>query len=98
MKKRLANHVHGLPLDWLSLLNEAHPRGVLVGLIIKRAVDMANGEQPVTVSQETYDQVGLTEMMFRRALEGLEHAGLVRVERHRGRLPRITLLKVPRDG
>ena len=78
------------PLEWLSRAARAHPRGLEMLLLTKRAVDMAR-EQPVTVPDELCAEFGVTRQTRYRALRALEAAGLIRVEWHNGRLPRIRL-------
>jgi len=82
------------PLEWLSRAAQAHPRGLEMLLLTKRAVDMAR-EQPVTVPDELCTEFGVTRQARYRALRALEAARLIQVEWHNGRLPRIWLLKEP---
>jgi hypothetical protein len=94
-QRRRQEYVGGtFRLSWLAKANRAHVHGLALALLIKRQIDL-EGEEPVTLSEETYDHLGVSRQSRYRALQGLEDAGMVRVERGHGRLPRIWLLEPP---
>lgn len=62
---------------WLSRAARAHPRGLEMVLLVKRAVDLT-GRQPVTVPEEMCAEFGMTRQTRYRALQALEAADLVR--------------------
>jgi hypothetical protein len=81
-----------MPLDWLVRVDQAYPRALLVTLVIKYKIDVARGREPVTVGES---DVSLPSHTLNRTLHALERAGIVRLERHPGRLARIWLIDKP---
>ncbi len=94
-RKRANLFVKGpLPFPWLTAAARCHPRGVEVLLVIRMLSDIQGASQ-VALPNGLLAEMGVTRETKRRALEALEDAGLVRVNRCPGRLPRVAL--VPRN-
>ncbi len=85
-----------VPLDWLEAAAACGGKALVVAVLLwfRRGV---TGSIEVNVGRSLRDRFAVSQQSFRRALASLERAGLVAVERHRGRSPRITLLDPPTD-
>ncbi len=92
MRKRKGRFVKG-PLSWPSVTAAArcHPRALEILLAVKMLNDVS-GQQEATISTEMATDLGITKHSKGRAIAALENAGIVRVNRKRGRLLRISLL------
>ena len=90
--KRASLFVMGpMPFPWLTAAARCHPRGVEVLLVIRMLSDI-QGTAEVALSNGLLAEMGVTRETKRRALEALEDAGLVRVNRSPGRLPWVALV------
>lgn len=82
-----------IPLDWLTraarLPGKALP--VALALWFRAGVDRQAGVGLSTVLCQSF---GVDRYAKRRALFALEQAGLIQVERQRGKNPRVTLLSI----
>jgi hypothetical protein len=85
-----------VPLDWLEVAAGCGGKSMAVAVLLwfRRGL---TGSPEVNVGRSLRDRFAIPRTTFRRALASLERAGLVTVERHRGRSPRITLLDPPTD-
>src|SRR5688572_25446191 len=77
--------------DQALQVNRLYPHGLVIWLELRRKLAM-RWRQPLTIGDDDLSTMGITPRTRDRALAVLEEAGLVRVERQRGRLPRIWLL------
>ena len=87
-----------IPLDWLRRSGEV-TTGAGGGLVIAlwyRAKCSRNGK--VRLTKHLRDRFGVDRTVAFRNLEKLQTAGLVSVERTKGRAPVVTLLPYSRDG
>lgn len=73
--------------------SRAHPRALVLWLELRRMVHMRY-VQPLAIGDGVLSDMGIQPKTADRALAALERVGLIRVERQRGRLPRIWLLQV----
>lgn len=87
--------VHGpIPWKWISRASTLPGRVLQVAMLLWLGTGMKHGG-PVTLSAKGLASLGVSKQAARRALAQLESAQLVTVERHSGRLPRVTLLDAP---
>jgi hypothetical protein len=68
------------------------PHALIIMMVLKRwrAID---GEFPTIIGDQLLGEIGILPQTRDRALAALEKAGFVMVDRQRGRLPRIWLVK-----
>jgi hypothetical protein len=87
-----------IPLVWLSRACRLSPKALAVGLALWFKAGMSKNSPEVVASPGLLKRFGV---MARRtqyqALSNLERAGLVAVDRGRGRCPRVTILETPVD-
>jgi hypothetical protein len=84
-----------IPLAWLARVNVGANTAV-VALAVVVASDMGRG-QSGTVQRSIWRQLGLSPRARRRALNALERAGIIRIERTPGKPVRIRLRINPRS-
>jgi hypothetical protein len=82
-----------VPLGWLARIDVAAHAAVLA-LTVKIMIDVT-GEEPVVVPSAVWREWRLSKQQRKRALDALEAAGIVRVERGRGKAARIWLIDKP---
>jgi hypothetical protein len=96
--KRPPRHKHGekflkgpIPWEWLTKAAQlpGHGLHVAVGLWFLAGL---NKKSTVMLTSKVLKELGVERRTGYRALEALERAGLVSVERHVGRSPRVTIL------
>jgi hypothetical protein len=93
MKKTMFNEpfLKGpIPMSWLQAAAVLPGRALHVGLAIWHLVGLRSSET-VLLSGFVLKGLHVDRYATRRALRSLEGAGLVSVERHRGRRPRVTV-------
>jgi hypothetical protein len=81
-----------VPVVWMARVHRIHRHALPVLLHLKRMADMQRAE-PFTLPAEIYTELGMDRWARDRCLAALEAHGVIRVERHRGRQPRIWLLE-----
>ena len=97
-QKRARRFVKGpLHWPWMAAAARCHPRGLEVVLTVKMLSD-TSGQHEVELSSMLLKELGIGRETKRRALDALEAAGLVVVDRNRGRLPRVSLKTVISDA
>ena len=79
-------------MPWLALAAELRGQALAVGLALWFERGCAKREE-IIVSHGLLSQLNVSPKAGSRALRALEAAGLVSVQRHAGRCPRVTLLK-----
>jgi hypothetical protein len=78
------------PWDLVCRADRIGPHALIIMLALKRLADM-RVTPPFTLGDQALGELGILPRTRDRTLVALEAAGLIRVERHRGRLPRIWL-------
>ncbi len=86
-----------IPLAWLELAAQQPGKSLHVGIALWFFAGLTKTRN-VRVSLSRLSGLGMDRHAGSRALRALEAAGLVTVERHPGRVPRVTLLEVPSDA
>ena len=93
-KRRRSEFVRGpIPLVWIARAAVLPGRALAVGLAIWFIVGA--GRRSNAVCPSLLSRFGVSRKVAYRGLRALEHAGLVKVERHRGRCPRVTVCQTP---
>ena len=100
-RKRLPRHRAGetflrgpIPLDWLHQACLLPGKAVAVALALWFKAGMSKGQfaVPIALTRTLLRQFGVKDRRTSaRALEAMESAGLVSVDRHPGRSPRVTI-------
>lgn len=80
-----------VPLDWLARAACLPGRALHVAIVACYLAGLRN-EPTVKLSPSTLRLFGADRHAAGRALEALQDAGLLQVERHRGRAPVVTLI------
>lgn len=70
-----------------------HPVGARVAYVLWYLAGVTRG-LTVTPTHADWERFGISRYVGRRGIDSLEDAGLVRVDRHRGRCPIVTILDV----
>ena len=83
-----------IPWDWVTAAARASGRGsgFKVGLALWHLSGLAHQRRTIDLQGRVLRELGVGRHATYRGLADLEHAGLVAVERHPGRMPRVTLL------
>ncbi len=82
-----------IPGDWLSQAAALPGKSLHVGLALWYLVGL-NKQRGVTLTRAVLAKFAVMPDAGRRGLQQLEDAGLVVVQRHSGRCPRVTLLAI----
>ncbi len=80
-----------IPWDWLTKAVDLPGKVLALSLVLWREVGCQKS-YTVRLSPSAVKAFGVSRTTAYVALTRLEHAGLVSVERHRGRAPRVTIL------
>ena len=80
-----------VPLAWLASAAALRGRALAVGVLVWFMVGIRRANV-VTIPSSRMAEFGLNRFAFYRGLAALEWRGLVRVERRRGSMARITLV------
>jgi len=85
-----------IPMDWLCAASKASGRGkgFQVAIILWYLSGLNRQAKTVKLSGSALTKMGVKRHAGYRGLEELERAGLVRVARHTGRSPLVTILDV----
>jgi hypothetical protein len=81
-----------VPWPWLVRAMALPGQALAVGLILWREAGMADN-RTVSVNHARFEKCGISEKASRYALENLEHAGLIAVQRPPGRNLEVTILE-----
>jgi hypothetical protein len=81
-----------VPLDWLAFANALPGKATAVALAIWFAAGCQKKRHDLKICQSLLERLGISRSAGYRGLSALETAGLLRVDRHRGRCPRVTIL------
>ena len=79
-----------VPWGWVIRASELPGKALIVGLCLWR-LSGAMGKGTVTLGNSELEPFGIDRAAKSRALTALEDAGLIMVERKRGRLPIVTI-------
>lgn len=83
-----------IPWHWLCQAAPLKGKALAVAIALWHLAGMTGNNATVKLGQKTLRQLGIKRTTGYRALRLLETAGLVRVQRSRGRLPIVTILPV----
>jgi hypothetical protein len=83
-----------VPLPWLALAGRQPGKALHVAVALWFLAGVTKSST-VALSNEVLATFGVNRRAGHRGLTALERAGLVAVERHRGRQPRVTVLAGP---
>jgi hypothetical protein len=92
--KKVGAFIRGpIPMDWLAKASQI-PRcnAVLVGLVLFHLAGMRSERTGLVLSVARCEPFGLGRRAVQRGLADLESNGLVRVDRVKGRCPRVDLV------
>ena len=84
-----------VPLSWVQRLNAIETRGGshhVAAWVVWYVAGLKSGGLTVQVRPAALQRCGTNRWTFRRGLTLLEQAGLVRVDRGKGRFPIVTIL------
>ena len=89
-----------IPWGWLIAAARASGRGsgFKVALALWHLSGLAHQSRTIDLQGRALRDFGVDRHAAYRGLANLEQAGLVAVERHPGRMARVTLLEAPGDG
>lgn len=100
-RSRAPRHTRGelflkgpIPWRWLELAAALPGRALAVALVVWHLVGLKKC-QTVKLAPSKIRSLGLSPRVARRGLNALERAGLVAVDRHRGRSANVTVLDAP---
>ena len=82
-----------IPLVWIQRASRLPGKGLAVSMAIWYRSGCENGRGPVALTGKLLERFGVSAKASYRALVALEGEGLIAVERHRGRCPRVTIIK-----
>jgi hypothetical protein len=85
-----------IPWRWLELAAALPGRALAVALVVWHLVGLRKC-RTVKLTPSKTSSLGLSARAARRGLNALESAGLVTVDRHRGRSPDVTVLDAPQS-
>ena len=86
-----SRYMPAVPCDDAFLWHRVGPHALIIMLTLKRWQKIG-GKFPAVIGDQLLDAMGILPQTRDRALAAMEKAGLVMVNRHRGRLPRIWLV------
>lgn len=86
-----------IPLAWLSAAGRLSGKALAVGIVAWHLAGLTN-KRTVKWRSKKAKQMGIERHAAYRALEALENAGLIKVKRHLGRTPIITILDIESGG
>jgi hypothetical protein len=82
-----------IPLTWVARASVLPSRAIAVGLVLWFYVGMRRTRTVPLASAHLFPDLGISRHTLRRALQALEDAELIAVERRRGHPPIVTVLK-----
>ena len=85
-----------IPWGWIIEASKLSGKALLVGMAVWRLKGI-KGEKPFYLTNSEVEALGVHRNTKSRALKELEGAGLIAVERKKGRFPKIKVLKAGRD-
>ena len=98
-KSRQSQFLRGpIPATWLTQAIALPGSALAVGLVVWFKVGCESDSKAIPVCPDLLARFGIKYHTARRGLGHLEQAGLVSVERHSGRCPRVTLKRAGMRG
>ena len=94
--RRKGHFVYRIPLDWMAAAAELPGRCVPVGLLLWYRYGLTKN-RTVKVTRTLLSKMRVNKDAGRRAINQLEAAGLVTVDRGRGRSSLVTIIDVDSD-
>lgn len=92
-KKKSKRFVKGpIPLPWLLTAAALSPSACVVALIVWHARGLYRRDNDLRICPSDFERFGLTSRTGSRCLYRLEEAGLISVDRQRGRCARVAIL------
>jgi hypothetical protein len=85
-----------IPMNWLTAAAKAPGKALHLAIGLWYWAGITRSRE-IRVSMKGLEQLGISRFSGYRGLTALENAGLISVERHRGRRPIVTLLDFPND-
>jgi len=86
-------YVRTIPLSWAMKATSLKGKSAAVGMVLWYHMGVTKN-RTVTLSNEKLKPWGIHRLAARRALEWLQEAGLVGVERSGNKSPRVTILEI----
>ena len=80
------------PETWLIVAHSISPSADWVGLILWQQWRLNRGKQPLKLTGHALRKFGVSKISARRALNALEKAGLITIQRFKHRSPLITIV------
>jgi DNA-binding MarR family transcriptional regulator len=87
-----------ISMNWLNQAARLPGKALHVGIALWHLAGLSRQAGTVSLSATVLRDMGISRTTGYRALAALEKAGLVRVERQSGRLPRVTLLAIKEES
>lgn len=84
-----------IPMVWLERAACCPGKALAVGMAIWHLSGLKKGAATLKLSGDVLADSCVSRKAVYQGLRRLEEAGLVKVDRHRGRLPVVTILEVP---
>lgn len=91
-RKRFFGGIPGMPLDNFRIILGLPRNALVVYLVLWHTSSLRRKERTFKVQPRLFDECGVERRTRYRALESLEKAGLIEVERNAGQCPMVTLL------
>jgi len=85
-----------IPLSWVQEASRLPGKALAVAMAVYYRDGFEGKREPVAITGKLLEGFGVNTKAGYRALAALEQAGLIAVERHRGRCPRVTLIEKAR--
>ena len=96
-KRRCQKFLKGpVPLPWLLVASKLPGKALAVGIAIWFRSGLT-GSQTISLPSTLLSLFGVNRHSKRRALDALEEASLIAVDRRSGRNPSITIIEVPEE-
>jgi len=103
-KRKLPRH-HGnehflkgpVPLDWLMIASKLPGKSCQVGNVLWYLAGLNNSVPTIKLTQTILNKFGINRHCKYRALQSLEQAKLITLNRIHGKNPTVTILPVPKD-
>ncbi len=90
--RRTEPFIHFIPLSWLSRAAKLPGTryGVHVGALLFYRHGLEQGK-PIKIAHKLLEMLGVNRHAYYRALQAMEVAGLISVQRRRGKKPLVTI-------
>ena len=92
-RRKGGQYISAIPMSWVGVTFRLHPLSTRAALAVWYQVKRSRSDQ-AAISTKLLEQFGVNRKAGQRALAELEAAGLITVDRRRGRAPRVTIIEV----